>query len=318
MKVRGPLCSLVLLLIMSFPLREAAGLLLPSGKVDETLAALQARIQANPGDAEAHSLMSRVYLQIERWDEAIRAAEKAVKLMPDNSEYHQWLGRAYGLKAEVIGPIGAFSLVRKVKAEFERAVNLSADNLSARADLAEFYTEAPSIMGGDKTKARQLADYVGQRDPAQGHYMRARIEEKRNKADAERELKAAIAESHNSADYWIDLAAFYVRSGRFDEMQATVERAQGIAPHDPNVLFTGGSLLLRGGRNFSGAVQMLRSYIAAGNVIEDGPLFQAHYVLGQLLEKQGNSQDAANEFRAALALASQYKPAQDALARVSR
>ncbi len=260
---------------MSFPLREAAGLLLPSGKVDETLAALQARIQANPGDAEAHSLMSRVYLQIERWDEAIRAAEKAVKLMPDNSEYHQWLGRAYGLKAEVIGPIGAFSLVRKVKAEFERAVNLSADNLSARADLAEFYTEAPS-------------------------------------------MKAAIAESHNSADYWIDLAAFYVRSGRFDEMQATVERAQGIAPHDPNVLFTGGSLLLRGGRNFSGAVQMLRSYIAAGNVIEDGPLFQAHYVLGQLLEKQGNSQDAANEFRAALALASQYKPAQDALARVSR
>src|SRR5258708_33856006 len=86
--------------------------------------------------------------------------------------------------------------------------------------------------------------------------MRARIEEKRNKADAERELKAAIAESHNSADYWIDLAAFYVRSGRFDEMQATVEKAQSIAPQDPNVLFTGGSLFLRGGRNFSGAFQM--------------------------------------------------------------
>jgi len=53
-------------------------------------------------------------------------------------------------------------------------------------------------------------------------------------------------------------------------------------------------------------------------VIEDGPLFQAHYVLGQLLEKQGNSEGAAREFRASLALASQYKPAQDALARVSR
>ena len=303
---------------MAFSLREASGLLLPSGKVDETLAALQARIQANPGDAEAHNLMSRVYLQIEHWDEAIRAAEKAVKLKPDSSEYHQWLGRAYGLKAQVIGPIGAFNLVRKVKAEFERAVSLSADNLSARADLAEFYTEAPSIMGGDKTKARQLADYVGQRDPAQGHYMRARIEEKRSKADAEKELKAAIAESRNPTEYWIGLAAFYVRSGRLDEMQATVERAQGLAPHDPNVLFTGSSLLLRGGRDFPGAVQMLLSYIAAGNVIEDGPLFQAHYVLGQLLEKRGNSEGAAREFRASLALASQYKPAQDALARVSR
>src|SRR5258708_8922778 len=172
-------------------------------------------------------------------------------------------------------------------------------------------------MGGDKTKARQLADYVGQRDPAQGHYMRARIEEKRSKADAEKELKAAIAESRNPTEYWIGLAAFYVRSGRLDEMQATVERAQGLAPHDPNVLFTGSSLLLRGGRDFPGAVQMLLSYIAAGNAIEDGPLFQAHYVLGQLLEKQGNRESAAREFPASLALASQDKPAQAALAPVS-
>ena len=318
MRVRGLLGSLVLLMLISFPFREAAGLLLPSGKVDETLAALQARIQANPGDAEAHNLMCRVYLQIEHWDEAIRAAEKAVKLKPDSSEFHQWLGRAYGLKAQVIGPIGAFSLVRKVKAEFERAVNLSADNLSARADLAEFYTEAPAFMGGDKTKARQLADYVGQRDPAQGHYMRARIEEKRNKSDTEKELKTAIAESPHPSNYWIDLAAFYVRSGRPDDMQATIEKAQSIAPQDPNVLYTGASLLLRGGRNFPGAAEMLRAYIASGNVIEDGPLFQARYVLGQVLEKQGNITGAANEYRASLALASQYKPAQDALARVSR
>src|SRR5258708_403540 len=101
-------------------------------------------------------------------------------------------------------------------------------------------------------------------------------------------------------------------------MQATVERAQGLAPHDPNVLFTGSSLFLRGARDFPGAVQMLLSYIAAGNVIEDGPLFQAPHVLGQLLEKQGNSEGAAREFPASPALASQYKPAQDALAPGSR
>ena len=30
----------------------------------------------------------------------------------------------------------------------------------ARADLSEFYLEAPGFLGGDKNKAKQQADYV--------------------------------------------------------------------------------------------------------------------------------------------------------------
>ena len=41
-------------------------------------------------------------------------------------------------------------------------------------------------------------------------------------------------------------------------------------------------------------------------------------MLGQLLEQQGDRQGAAREYRAALALASQFRRAQDALTRVSR
>lgn len=208
-------------------------------------------------------------------------------------------------------------MVRKVKAEFERAVSLSADNLSARADLAEFYTEAPSFMGGDKNKARQLADYVGQRDPAQGHYIRARVAEKQKKADAEAEFKAEIAAGH-LAESWTDLASYYRRSGRFEEMQAAVDQAAVQTARDSVALFYGARTLYSSGRNFSGAVQMLRTYLADHELSEDGPSFQAHHLLGLLLEKQGDRQAAAQEFRAALALASQYKPAQDALARVSR
>jgi tetratricopeptide (TPR) repeat protein len=312
-------CALLLsffLSIASFTQQDAATLL-KSGRVDEALAVLRARVAANPADAEAWNLTARAYFQAERWDDSIRAAERAVGLKPDSSLYHQWLGRAYGRRAEVIGPVGALMMVRKVKAEFERAVSLSADNLSARADLAEFYTEAPSIMGGDKTKARQLADYVIQRDPVQGHYIRARVAEKQKKADAEAEFKAEIAAS-NLAESWTDLASYYRRSGRFEEMQAAVDKAAALAAGDSLALFYGARTLFTSGRNFSGAVQMLRSYLASSELSEDGPAFQAHHLLGLLLEKQGDPQAAAKEFRAALALASQYKPAQDALARVSR
>src|SRR5262249_46242867 len=127
--------------------------LLKAGRADEAIRVINAEIQANPNDASAYNRMSRVYFQLEQWDIALRMAEKSVALEPHNSVYHQWLGRAAGRKAEVSNPFTAFGLARRVKSEFERAVALDGANLSARTDLAEYYLEAPSFLGGDKNKA---------------------------------------------------------------------------------------------------------------------------------------------------------------------
>ena len=318
--------ALLLLLALSVP--GAAGpdamSLLQNGRADQALQALNSQIQANPNDARAYNLMGRVYFQLEHWDDAIRAAEKSVALAPDVSEYHQWLGRVYGEKAETVGRvhfISAISLVRKVKAEFERAVALDPDgkNLSARADLAEFYTEAPSIMGGDKAKAKTLAEFVLKLDPALGHSMLGRIQEKQGaKEHAEQEYKAAIEASTNLARYWISLGSFYRRAGRFDEMQSAVNKSLTARSQAGIALFDGASLLMSGGRDFPQAIKMFRQYLGLDDPAEDGPAFQAHYLLGTLLEKQGDVKAAVEEYRAALTLASEYKPAQDALARMGK
>jgi tetratricopeptide (TPR) repeat protein len=317
------LAAFVLLSLSALAAPDAMSLL-QNGKADQALQVLNSQVQRNPNDAEAYNLMGRVYFQLEQWDDAIRVAEKSVALAPGNSEYHQWLGRIYGEKAETVGKVhfvSAISLVRKVKAEFEKAVALDPDgkNLSARSDLAEFYTEAPSIMGGDKAKAKALAESMMKQDAALGHYMLGRIYEKQNVKDrAEQEYKAAIESSDSLARYWVSLASFYRRVGRLDDMQAAVikslsgRRQQGIA------LFDGASLLLNGGRDFPQAIKMFRQYLSLDDPTEDGPAFQAHYLLGTLLERQGDKKAAADEYHAALALASQYKPAQDALARVGR
>lgn len=323
-RVLGALVLLLTLVAVPGVSDPDAILLLQSGRADQALKLLNSQVQTNPNDARAYNLMSRVYFQLEHWDEAINAAEKCVTLAPDSSEYHQWLARIYGEKAETVGKvhfISAISLVRKVKAEFERAVALDPEgkNLSARADLAEFYIEAPSIMGGDKAKARALAEFVMKRDPALAHYIFGQIEEKQNAKDrAEQEYKAAIEASGNLARYWVNLASFYRRTGRLNDMQSsiirsgTARREQGIA------LFDGASLLLKAGRDFPGATKMFREYLSLDDPAEDGPAFQAHYLLGMLLEKQGDAKAAAAEYRAALALASEYLPAQEALARISR
>ena len=293
--------------------------LLNAANLDAALRELDSRIHKDRNNASAHNMICRLYFQLENWDEAIGACEKAVDLDPQSSEFHQWLGRSYGEKAAIASPVRAFTLVRKVKAEFERAVILGQENLSAHADLSEFYIEAPSIMGGDKAKARKLAEAVMQHNPALAHYMLGRLEEKHGTKDkAEAEYKAAIEASGNLAAYWVDLAAFYRRSGRLNDMEAAVNKSQAARLEAAIPLFDAATLLLQAGRNFPGAIQMFRQYLAVNKFTEDGPAFRAHHRMGMLFEKQGDIQNAMHEYRDALALASQYHPAQDALARVSR
>ena len=313
------LCS-VLASANPLPGDPDAATLLQNGFADKALQLLNSQVQKNPNDAQAYNLLGRVYFQLEQWEDAIRAEEKAVALTPQNSEYHQWLGRAYGKKAEVARAVTAFNLVRKVKGEFEKAVSLdtAGKNLSARADLSEFYIEAPYIMGGDKTKARRLAEFVMKQDAALGHAMLGQLEEKQNAKDrAEQEYKSALQASGNRAHYWVTLASFYRHSGRLQDMEAAINSSLKAPGDDAVPLFDGASMLHTAGRNFPGAIQMLRHYLSLDDPAEDGPAFQAHYLLGVLLEKQGDPKAALAEYRAAVALAAEYKPAQDAISRLS-
>jgi tetratricopeptide (TPR) repeat protein len=292
--------------------------LLKAGKADMALRELSTTVANEPNNAHAYHLLCRVYYQLELWDASMRMAEKAVALEPQNSAYHLWLGRAMGRKAEDANPVTAFALARKVKIEFERAVALDANNLPARVDLSEFYLEAPGFLGGDKAKANQQADYVAKTNLALASYMYARVEEKQGNSGAEAAYKKAIASSNSPAYYWVELAHFYRRAGRLTDMEAAVNQAVNTARPGDVTEFDTASLLLQASRNFAGAAEMLRRYVSREETSEDGPAFQAHYYLGVLLEKQGKRKEAAAEFQTALNMASQYRPARDALARVSR
>jgi tetratricopeptide (TPR) repeat protein len=293
--------------------------LMKAGHADEALHALNLHVQDNPSDAAAFNLLCRTYFQLELWDTAILMAEKSIALEPRNSVYHQWLGRAAGRKAEVSNPFTAFNMARKVRAEFERAVAFDPDNISARSDLSEYYLEAPGFLGGDKHKARLQAEAIAPHDPALARYIMARVEEKMHTGRAEEEYKKAIAASANdAARYWIELASYYRRSGRLQEMESAILQSLTATRRNAAPEFDGASMLRDAGRNFPGAIAMLRSYLAGDTVSEDAPAFQARYLLGQLLEKQGDRRSAAEQYRSALELASQFRPARDALARVSR
>ena len=310
-----------LFLALSLPARAAADSpkdLLAAGRVDDAIQTLKQQISHSPTDTEANNLLCRAYFMLEEWDHGISACERAVNLAPQNSLYHLWLGRTYGEKADRAGFMSAAGLAKKVRSEFERAVELDPKSWQARTDLAEFYLEAPGIVGGGKDKARAQADVLASLNPAMAHYMNGRIAEKnKDTATAEREYRAAIEASHGGAHAWLNLALFYRHQNRLDEMEQALRTMESRPLDRPESLMDGGSILLRTGRNYALGIELVRRYLS-GPTVEEGPAFKAHYTLGQLLEKQGDRSAAAQEYRAALALAREYTRAQEALKRIER
>ena len=291
--------------------------LLASGHVDEALEILQQQTSRPISDADSYNLLCRAYFMLEEWDRAISGCERATRLDPNNSTYFMWLGRVYGEKADRSGFLSAAGMVRKVRSSFERAVELDPKNWEARTDLAEFYLEAPGIVGGGKDKARAQAEAIQPLNPAMAHWVLARLAEKNNDAGgAEHEYRSEIAESHSSARSWFDLAAFLRHNRRLDEMDEALRKLESSPLDRPDTLVDAASILLRAERDFPLAVSLLRRYLASP--VEAAPAFKAHDLLGRILEKQGDKRGAAEEFRAALGLAHTYARAQEDLKRVER
>ena len=296
--------------------------LLASGHPEAAIAALQSRLGKDPNSAADSSLLCRAYLSAQKWDEAIAAGERATSLAPNVSDYHLWLGRAYGEKADHISALnmwGAYRLARKTRNEFERAVALQPDGVAGLSDVAEFYFEAPAWLGGGIDKAQAIADKLASSSPATSHWIQAHIaEKKKNWSDAEKQYRAAIATAADKPPYWLNLAHFLEKRGRLDEMQKAVVQASTLPGFSGQALYDAAEMLSRSGRDFSEAIEWLRRYIAGAQHTESAPIFAAHYLLGSILEKQGDRNGAAEQFRACLALLPDFAPAHEALQRVSQ
>jgi cytochrome c-type biogenesis protein CcmH/NrfG len=291
--------------------------LLEQGHVDLAIGTLTDQTRNDSNNAEAYNLLCRAYLMADKWDAAVSACQHAVKLDPGNSQYHLWLGRSYGQKAEHVGALSAAHVAGQVRDEFETAVRLNPRSVDARDDLADFYLEAPWVVGGGPDKAAAQADEIQKLEPAQAQLLRARIaEKKKDFATAEAKIKQAIQENPSAAGPWMALARLYRRTGRFDEMERALDRATTPSLNRPDVLSGAAEMLIETKRNPMVAQDLLQRYLSSPNPSEDAPVFKAHYLLGTLLEQSGQREKAITQYQAALELAAQYAPARNALDRL--
>ena len=247
---RKALISMVLLAGPVFP--QATGVprarqLYEKTRYEDALALLSGMATEN---GAVYSLMGECHYMLGDFGKASEALERAVRLEPNNSEYHLWLGRAYGRRAETSTFFTAPGLASKARDHFERAFALNNSNLEATGDLFEYYLEAPSFLGGGVPKAAALAEKTKNLDLAEYHYRLGRIaDSKKEYKDAEEQFRRAMDLAPRQVGRVVDLANYLSRQGKYQESEAVFSLAEDIDPNNPKVMFERAKAYIQSKRN---------------------------------------------------------------------
>src|SRR5271165_2438441 len=295
--------------------RDSAKLAFEKGDYAKAIELLKSAESKDSQNADIQLLLTKSYLELDQYDRAISSAEKAVAINPKSSESHQWLGEAYGGKAEHASMLSAYPLARKTQKEFEIAVELDDKNFDAAQDLVEYDCSAPGMVGGGENKAQPIIQKLMSLDAAQGHYAAGNCKAaKKDYAAADAEFTKVLESKPKSVDLIYNIGDYYRQRGRADKLALVAELGEAAAPGDPRGKYNRAVSLVLQSENLPEAEKLLRDYLRAA---PGGPgipqPWKAHYWLGQLFEKQKNVAAARGEYQAAVKLNAKYKQAQDAL-----
>ncbi len=285
------------------------------GEYSRVVSILEPAAAKDPDNGDIQLLLTKSYLETNQTDAAVKSAEKAVAINPNTSEYHDWLGQAYGEKASHASMFSAYPLARKTQKEFETAVKLDERNFDATQHLIDYDCSAPSIVGGGDDKAQPLIQKLMSMDAAQGHYAQGNCRiQKKDFDGVDAEFTKALESKPKSMEQIREMVSYFAGRGQGDKVLLAASAAAAIAPSDPRTAFFYAVGWTLKGQTLSEAEKNLGEYLRISSPRSDYPSpSTAHYWMGRLFEAQKNPSAARTEYETALKLDAKNKKAQDAL-----
>lgn len=316
---------------------------------------IEPRAAANPNDAEAQWLLSRVRLAFKDVDGALAPAEKAAALDPKNVEYRWQVAQVVGEQASNASVFKQMGLAKRYKREVEAALALNPKHTASMIGLMEYYYRAPGIVGGDKAKAEAMPDQIMAINKVDGHLAKARLlsradppqpgqveqtyvqavladparyEPHVNLANvyatgaaprwdlAEKEALTAKRIDADRATPYAILAAVYATGEKWAELDGVLADAEKRIPDNLSPYLRASGALLAAGKDLARAERYARKYLSQDPEPNASSPAVAHWRLGLILEKQGKKADALAELQAATKLDPKFEQAQKDLKRL--
>jgi tetratricopeptide (TPR) repeat protein len=293
-----------------------------SGGYSRAASVLESAVAQNPKDASLYYWLGRCYFESHDLNHAISGWERAVALDP-RSEYHDWLGRAYGLKADQSSHsnmAGALSLARKTHHEFEVAVQLDPGNTRAQRDLIAFMASAPANLGGGEERALEQIRALSAVDAVEGMLGQADLYVARKKfEEASEQYQKILKLSPSRIEAYFEAADYYRDRSESEHMEQAIAGAAKIAPSDRRLNYYRGVALVLEKKDLEVAEKDLRTYVDTVPDNSELPARSSAYeYLGKLYENEGRSDMAAQQYTAGLALDPQNKALREALKRLQK
>lgn len=264
---------------------------------------------------QAQELMRR-----QQFAAAVPLLEKCVAAEPGSSKFHQWLGRALGLQAAQKGITSSMLSIRKVKAAFEKAIELDALNLEARNDLAIMYIAVPRLLGGSKAKAAEQVAFIRRHDPALAMQIDGDFLASEKKYDAALAAYTESALLHSRPIIHVRISLVHQQNKEWEKAFAALERALALDASHPLALYQIGRTAALSGQQLDRGEKCLRTYLAmpVREELENPSIAAAHFRLGNILEKKGDATGARAEYETSLKIDPKQKLAREALAKLKR
>jgi tetratricopeptide (TPR) repeat protein len=274
---------------------------------------------ARSGDAWASYWLGRVAMAENKLDAAEDHFERAIKANGTISEFHLWLGRAAGEKAQNANVLKQPGLARKTKSAWERAIALDPKNLDARADLVSYYIMAPGIMGGSHEKAREQVEEIRKLNPYRGGLEAVRVAENEKKpARAEGELRILVSSFPDSAAPLVRLGLVLQGQQKWADAFSLFDEVLARKPNDPSALYQLGRTAAMSGQRLDDGQAALEKFLALQQPPPGLSLGGAHFRLGMIAERRGDIPVARKEYETAVSLEPRLEDAKKALARVNK
>ena len=253
----------------------------------------------------------------EKWGPAGGEFEKAVKAEPNEPVYHFWFGRATGEQASRANPLRQPGLARRTKGEFEKAVALDSTYVPAREGLLRYYLAAPGFLGGSVDNARKQAAEIVKLSPYRGGIALANVAvQAKDTVGLISAHEGLMSQFPDSATPYLVLIQVQQARKQWAQVWSLVDRFEKVRSDLPTVHYVIGRTAAETGDQLDRGESALRQYLQYTPKPNEPSLAAAHWRLGMIAEKRGDTAAARQEYQAAATLDPKLRQAKEALARL--
>ncbi len=253
-------------------------------KHDEARLELMKLHEKDPANIDIHYALAQAAIARNDPDDAIRWAENCAHSDAMSARYQLTLGDAHGMKALRAGLMEKLEAAKQCRIAYEKAVELEPANSRARRALAEFYWQAPGLVGGGKSKAYIQAEALCAAKPDDGIRL---------------------------------LTDLYFKEQRYDDIiKASLPFLEKSPDHTPT-LWALARACAQSGQQPEKGTAALKHYLTLPPPSKAPAPSHVHLCLGQLYEHLKDFSAAKAAYEQALQLQPDLKPAAEAHARLS-